>query len=149
MLLAKIHYLEKGTLQQFKNVYHCGTNHLILNQLKQFTVLFSYPGITRWNFHYNSITKILIEKDKLHELFIKLGIKQTFKENELEYLDEYCKVLSPLATALDVLQEHNTYYEYLLPCIATMRVKLNKLKTENLTVAGPVLNACIEGLQIF
>ncbi|CAH1111662.1 unnamed protein product [Psylliodes chrysocephalus] len=52
-----------------------------------------------------------------------------FKEHEISFLEEYIKLMQPLAETLDFLQEeHNTYYGYLLPSLVSMKTKLQKLK---------------------
>lgn len=65
----------------------------------------SYPGVTRWNSLYDSVSQILKDNQNLKSLFEKLNIRNSmFKDTELHYLKEYCLVLQPLARALDVLQ---------------------------------------------
>ncbi|XP_031340981.1 uncharacterized protein LOC116169093 [Photinus pyralis] len=109
----------------------------------------SYPGVTRWNSYYDSISQIVKEKNKLSELFLKLGLKNSLKESELAYLNEYCKVLEPLATALDKLQaENNNYYGYLLPCIVSLRTKFVKMQSANLKQTNHILDACLNGLEV-
>ncbi|KAB0790085.1 hypothetical protein PPYR_15597, partial [Photinus pyralis] len=109
----------------------------------------SYPGVTRWNSYYDSISQIVKEKNKLSELFLKLGLKNSLKESELAYLNEYCKVLEPLATALDKLQaENNNYYGYLLPCIVSLRTKFVKMQSANLKQTNHILDACLNGLKV-
>lgn len=91
-----------------------------------------YPGITRWNSVYDSISQIIKIKNLLPDLYKKLDIKTTFqmlKDSVLEYLQEYCNVLHPIAQALDILQgESNTYYGYLLPTLLSLFLKFQGLK---------------------
>lgn len=102
----------------------------------------SYPGITRWNSHYDSINQILADKEKLPTLYEKLSIKQySLKENEVEYLIEFVKVLKPLALALDILQgDTNIYFGYAIPTIASMRIKVEKLKNLKLKYFATVVD---------
>lgn len=56
-------------------------------------------------------------------------------------------ILKPIATALDILYgENNTFYVFLLPCLGSIVTKLQKLETEKVTVAKPILDACKNGL---
>lgn len=55
-----------------------------------------YPGITRWNSAYDSISQIIKIKKMLPDLYKKL------KDSDLEYLQEYCDVLHPIAQALEL-----------------------------------------------
>lgn len=102
----------------------------------------SYPGVTRWNSYYDSIKQILEEKVKLNTLYEALSIKNfCLKENEVEYLEEYVKILKPLALALDMLQgQTNIYFGFVLPTIASLKVKLEKLKGENLKYLAPAVD---------
>ena len=108
----------------------------------------SYPGPTRWNSFFDAITQILNEKNKLTHLLQRLELN-CFKETEILYLEEYLKVLKPLAVTLDFLQgQNNTYYGYLLPSIISLRNKFNKLKTEKFKYGGDIiLAASIKGLE--
>lgn len=88
------------------------------------------------------------DKTKLPLLFEKLEIPY-FKETEINYLAEYCRVMAPLASTLDFIQgQDNTYFGYLLPSLISMKNKLLKLKSENLKYGGEIiLNALIQGLD--
>lgn len=78
----------------------------------------SYPAVTRWNSLYASIKQIIDEKGKLKQLYEKLVVKDSLKETEIIYLEEYLAILNPVAEALNFLQgEQNTFYGYLLPTI--------------------------------
>lgn len=91
----------------------------------------SYPTITRWNSFYNSVNQIVVEKEKLKGLFQKLEINDSFRETEIQYLEEYCTLLKPIAESLNFLQgECNTFYGYLLPTILSLKVKLEKLRID-------------------
>lgn len=92
----------------------------------------SYPCITRWNSFFKSVSQILDGKNKLKDLFDKLDLnKDVFKDSEIQYLEEYCKILKPIANTLDFLQvENNTYFGYVLPSILSLKVNLSKLQTE-------------------
>ena len=47
-----------------------------------------------------------------------------FKDVDLEFLDEYCQILAPIAVALDRLQgEKDAYYATLMPTLFTLGVK--------------------------
>ncbi|KAJ8950034.1 hypothetical protein NQ314_008040 [Rhamnusium bicolor] len=108
----------------------------------------SYPGLTRWNSYYDAINKILKSKEKLPTLFQKLELKKSFSENELLYLEEYCTVIEPMGATLDVLQaENNVLYGTIIPCLASLKNKLKKMKkTNKLRFSLPLLDACLNGL---
>ncbi|CAH0562887.1 unnamed protein product [Brassicogethes aeneus] len=108
----------------------------------------SYPGATRWNSMFDAINQILKEKDKLCTLFEKLDIKkQMFKESEIEYLTQYCIILKPLASALDILQgEKNAFFGFLLPCLGSLLKKFERMQFENFKVSKPILDACHDAL---
>lgn len=65
------------------------------------------------------------------------------------YLEEYEKVLTPLALTLDFLQgQNNTYFGYLLPSILSLKNQLHKLKSKKFKYGGELmLNAVIAGLE--
>lgn len=108
----------------------------------------SYPGITRWNSYFDSVSQILNVKAKLPALCQRLNIKH-FKETELQFLEEYCIVLKPLALTLDVLQGQDcVYYGYLLPSLLSLRNKWEKLKLQCMSSNGELLlRTCMDSLN--
>lgn len=89
----------------------------------------SYPVTTRWNSLFDSLTKILIFKEKLDELCNKLGLLK-FNISDINYMDEYCKMMAPVSSSIDFLQGQNIYYGYTLPCLITLRNKFKKILIE-------------------
>lgn len=110
----------------------------------------SYPGITRWNSYFDSVSQILNVKAKLPSLCQRLNIKH-FKETELQFLEEYCLVLKPLALTLDILQGQDcVYYGYLLPSLLSLRNKWEKLKLQGQGMSSNgelLLRTCMDSLS--
>lgn len=127
-----------------------GTAEIIKNVLGH---TLSSPGDTRWNSSYDSISRILDKdtKPKLPILHQSLGLTN-FTDIELQYLEDYCQILKPLATALDILQgESNTYFGFLLPTLISLSNKWRKMKANfqgpRYFSANLILNACIDALH--
>lgn len=110
----------------------------------------SYPGATRWNSYYDALSQILKEKDKLNTLFEKLDLKnQMMKQNDLEYIEEYTKILQPLAYAIDILQgEQNTYFGSVLPTIGSLRTKFYKMKSQHFRYLSSIVETCLTSLNV-
>ncbi|KAI4454212.1 transposase-related [Holotrichia oblita] len=109
----------------------------------------NYPGATRWNSLYDSITRIVEVKDKVPDLFNKLDIANHFKESELQYLIDYLAVVKPIAIALDILQRQDNVFflGYILPCLVSIYTKFCRMQAEQTAQsAGPILNFCKTGL---
>ncbi|CAH0562812.1 unnamed protein product [Brassicogethes aeneus] len=108
----------------------------------------SYPGVTRWNSYYDSVSQILSEKLKLPSLFQRLNMNY-FRETELKYLEEYCMVLKPLASTLDLLQGQDcVHYGYILPSLLSLRNKWEKIKLQELSCGGKLLlTTCMQSLE--
>ena len=89
----------------------------------------SYPGVTRWNSTYTAVSKILTNRDKLDVLCESLMVSK-FKDQDILYLEEYIKIMKPIAETLDFLQgEINSFYGNLLPSIVSLKTKLQKLQS--------------------
>ena len=84
------------------------------------------PGETRWNATYDAIKRLLEPRicDNLSTIMDALELPR-FKNMELDILQEYLTVMSPIAMALDKLQgEDNCYLGFLMPTIQQVRKKL-------------------------
>ena len=109
------------------------------------------PNDTRWNSHFRAMEKIkqIIEKnpeDTVQEVFTALEVPQ-LRENEVEFIKEYCSVMQPLAFALDMLQaENKCYIGFLLPTLTSLGSKLRALKP-SVKLAGPLIDAILAALR--
>ncbi|KAL4097884.1 hypothetical protein QTP88_022586 [Uroleucon formosanum] len=63
-------------------------------------VKFPVPIITRWN---STFQKVVLFREKLNFVFLELKLAK-IKNTEWVFLEEYCKIIQPLTTALDKLQ---------------------------------------------
>ncbi|XP_050064795.1 uncharacterized protein LOC114119892 [Aphis gossypii] len=102
---------------------------------------FPVPVITRWNSMYDAAKKILFYKEKLIPVFEELKLNK-LKTTEWLFLQEYCEVMEPLASALDKLQgEKKSYLGYVAPTILSIRLLL--LNLTNRRVYCKPLSLCI------
>uniref|UniRef100_A0A3Q4G1F6 BED-type domain-containing protein n=1 Tax=Neolamprologus brichardi TaxID=32507 RepID=A0A3Q4G1F6_NEOBR len=77
---------------------------------------------TRWNSFFDAVKRIAeIPMGELNTLCTKLGLK-CFKDQEYQFLHEYCMAMKPLTAALDILQG-DCPYGTLLP---TLEVLMHK-----------------------
>uniref|UniRef100_H3B6J0 HAT C-terminal dimerisation domain-containing protein n=1 Tax=Latimeria chalumnae TaxID=7897 RepID=H3B6J0_LATCH len=82
------------------------------------------PCVTRWNSFYNAVERVM-SIEHLSIVCDEMGMAK-FKMHEITFLKEYCKVLKPLAMALDILQgEEKCYYGYLLPTLLKLHSKVD------------------------
>lgn len=109
----------------------------------------SYPGITRWNSFFDSISELLKCKEHLPILYEQLDLKnQCLKETELIYLEEYAQVLEPIAQTLDILQgEAGIFFGYVVPSLINLQYKLEKLRSKDLRYMNGVLDHVIRSLN--
>nr|XP_012226038.1 PREDICTED: uncharacterized protein LOC105674340 isoform X1 [Linepithema humile] len=107
----------------------------------------TYPCSTRWNSLYDATIQLLKYKTKLNDLNSNLNLC-AFKEIELEYLEEFCLLMKPIATALDYLQkETDCFYGQLLPILFSLKQRLQNLQEQNLQHTGFVLSNLLTSLH--
>lgn len=105
------------------------------------------PCPTCWNSLYDSLNQLSHLRDKLPEMMAKL-LLPAFKEVELDYLGEYCKILRPIATAIDWLQgQISCNYGELIPTLFAVQSKLHDLQVSNLRYTSPLLQAILGGFK--
>ena len=106
------------------------------------------PCITRWNSLYDSLKSLLefslnLINDSLKKL--KLAV---FNDDELAFLNEYCKVLAPIAAAIDKWKEEaNCYYGFAIPVIRQVRGDLQKIAAMDLKYNFPLVEGAIAGIE--
>jgi len=92
--------------------------------------------------------KQILEKsteDTVQEVFTALEVPQ-LRENEVDFVKEYCSVMQPLAVALDMLQaENKCYIGFLLPTLTSLECKLRAPKP-NVKLTGPLIDAILSAL---
>lgn len=108
---------------------------------------FRTPCATRWNSLYDSISKLLDKRGVLPKLMPALSLP-SFKDVEIDFLEEYCRTLAPIAVALDRLQgEKTSYYADLLPTLFKVSSQLTQLQSVNFRHCTPLLTAVTAGFQ--
>uniref|UniRef100_H3B2L0 HAT C-terminal dimerisation domain-containing protein n=1 Tax=Latimeria chalumnae TaxID=7897 RepID=H3B2L0_LATCH len=103
------------------------------------------PCVTRWNSFYNAVERVM-SVEYLSIVCDEMGVAK-FKMHEISFLKEYCKVLKPLAMALDILQgEEKCYYGYLLPTLLKLVDRLQHSKVD-LKVATSLPDTIITSIR--
>ena len=89
------------------------------------------PCVTRWNSLFDSLTQLIEHKEKLNDVLRVLKSKFSFEQSQNEYLEQYRRIVQPIALAIDNLQgEKTTFYGYLIPTIVTLLVRYKRLEIE-------------------
>uniref|UniRef100_A0A3Q4GWT6 HAT C-terminal dimerisation domain-containing protein n=1 Tax=Neolamprologus brichardi TaxID=32507 RepID=A0A3Q4GWT6_NEOBR len=85
------------------------------------------PTSTRWNSFFDAVKRIAeTPMGELNTLCTKLGLK-CFKDQEYQFLHEYCMAMKPLSVALDILQG-DCPYGTLLPTLGVLMQKTQAVK---------------------
>jgi len=90
-------------------------------------------------------------RPKIKSICQAIGIA-VFKDQELDFIDEYITVLRPIATALNCLQgdksDSMSFMGALLPTLLTVQQKLMQISQfSSLLYCKPLASALLEGLQ--
>ncbi|XP_029348038.1 uncharacterized protein LOC115034755 [Acyrthosiphon pisum] len=114
-------------------------------------VYFKTPNVTRWNSLFDSVRFLLSHYKSAPPKFNSMcdEIKITrFNKNDIEFIEEYCAVMEPLAVSLDILQgDHNMYFGFLLPTITELLLKIENLKLKKMSYCNPLLIALHHGIS--
>lgn len=106
---------------------------------------FPVPNLTRWNSMYDAVHKVVTNKQNLVLVFNELKMKK-MKKNEWSFLEEYCKVMGPLAISLDKLQgEKSCYLGFVAPTILALRLLL--IQMNDLVHCRPLCFNIISSLE--
>ncbi|KAF2890346.1 hypothetical protein ILUMI_15827, partial [Ignelater luminosus] len=87
------------------------------------------PVVTRWNSLYDAMLQINNHvthvPDSINTCMDFCALPR-FTDAEREFIKEYCPLMCPLSTALDILQgEKGMYMGYLLPVLYSLKDKLD------------------------
>jgi hypothetical protein len=109
------------------------------------------PCATRWNSLFDALSVLQTIRPEIKNVCQAIGVA-VFKDQELDFIDEYIAVLRPIATALDRLQgdksESMSYMGALMPTLLTVQQKLAEIsQSQSLVFCKPLANALLDGLQ--
>ncbi|CAI6374879.1 unnamed protein product [Macrosiphum euphorbiae] len=109
---------------------------------------FPVPVVTRCNsLHYDATQKILDHKLNIEIIVEQLHLPK-LKNNEWGFINEYCKVMKPLAFSLDKLQgETKSFLGYVAPTILVLRKLLILNQSEQLIYCKPLSLTIINSLE--
>lgn len=122
----------------------------------QFKKKFVTPNATRWNSTYDSVVTLLEILQSCGSLsFFNSIISdkpvscERFSQADVNFLQEYSTVMTPLANGLDQLQgEDHAYQGLFLPVICAIQTELLEAKTNpDLLNVKPLVNALLEGMK--
>ncbi|XP_045122606.1 uncharacterized protein LOC123511056 [Portunus trituberculatus] len=111
------------------------------------------PTNTRWYSFYDSLVilnKVLEEnKDQLLRFMNQQWKLTAFSQKDIDFLSEYVKVMAPVASALDHIQEEKQcYLGCLIPILIVTKKKLVKLMaTGNLLFCEPLVNILLAAIE--
>lgn len=106
------------------------------------------PESTRWNTLFDALKQIALTQEKSIQLHMALGMTNTLCDNDFQYINEYLHCSKPIADALDILQgDQDMYYGILLPCLVSLRKKLQKLNRESLTFCQNLAKIYLESVE--
>ncbi|KAF2892884.1 hypothetical protein ILUMI_13289 [Ignelater luminosus] len=109
------------------------------------------PVVTRWNSLYDAMLQINNHithvPDSINTCMDFCALPR-FTDAEREFIKEYCQVMCPLSTALDILQgEKGMYMGYLLPVLYSLKDKLDAQIMKSLIYCKPLVQVLLEGIE--
>lgn len=114
-------------------------------------ILFITPNTTRWNSTYDALSRVQRlfkeKKAELQAVFTTEGLRP-ITDGEETFLNEFLKVMKPLADALDVIQgEDNVCAGYMLPTIQMLLKMWKEIEQkDDLQLCGGLL--CVMNADI-
>lgn len=116
------------------------------------------PCETRWNSKYDAVKLCCAPtiQPNLNKLILELKSKlncqsaqslQQLSKNDFTLIDEYVKVMEPVANALDAMQkEFNSSQGYIIPILTTMKHLINEIK-ETHPITKDFKTAMLEAIE--
>ncbi|KAL4097877.1 hypothetical protein QTP88_022580 [Uroleucon formosanum] len=100
------------------------------------------PNATRWNSFYDSINLLCENIEKMDDVCAKLQVPFFTKPQDVDFINEYCKVMKPIARGLDILQgDKQISIGFLLPTISAINRAYDHIV--NLKYCRPLVRALI------
>jgi hypothetical protein len=137
----------KKTAAKAQGLWNCQNKRTVaVNQIKEaIGKKLKTPGVTRWNSYYDScavLLEVLEDPDKKEKLNVVMRKQNLppFYDTDKTMLAQYCRIMKPVATCLDILQsEEKAYMGILLPTIKLMKDQVAALRTDKSIVEGQEL----------
>lgn len=114
---------------------------------KHLGVMLRIPTVTRWNSLWDAINLVLENKEKIGGLMEELNLPEltTF---DFTVFEEYSRVLTPIAIALDRLQgEKDCHYSIVLPTIVKVYRDLLDISDSSVIHCAKLLKYAQQGLE--
>ncbi|XP_064457867.1 uncharacterized protein LOC135368470 isoform X2 [Ornithodoros turicata] len=109
------------------------------------------PVPTRWNSLYDSlecIIRVIDEGKDIDGLCRRLNVPVLQRSTDIKFIEEYCKVMQPLCTALDILLgDKHMFVGYLLPTVSVVTQRLQYEGMKGQRFCGPLVTALLDGIQ--
>jgi hypothetical protein len=96
------------------------------------------PCATRWNTYYDCTAAFLKHHKSLktiNGLLQSIGLTSLFSKEDIDYLQEYCELMKPIASALDILQGENKCFHgigMVLPLLTRLKKQIRERFFANL-----------------
>jgi hypothetical protein len=133
-----------GKLQGVWNAQNMRT--VAANQIKEAVgKKLKTPGVTRWNSYYDAcvmMLEVLEDPDRREKLNVVMRSQNlpVLYDADKALLAQYCKIMKPVATCLDILQgEDKAYMGILLPTLKLMKDQVEALRMDYSIVEGQEL----------
>lgn len=137
----KIYRSSFAKLAAFWNV----VSHSTSDDSEELRQKFTVPTPTHWLSYYDAIKTFLSEKTSLREPFAIPKLPD-FKSIELEFLEEYVRVMQPLANGLTIIQgDEHCYMGIILPTLLSILKRIEKI--DELKHCGPLRQMILTGLK--
>lgn len=156
LTLNKYFNVHSSAFKKLNKLWNCTNRPKTAEKIKSILGSSLYrPVETRWNSIYDSVSDIVSKlsknTSKFDELVAELEIPP-LTDTDKKFLNEYVKVLHPIARALDYLQANDCLFASFIPIVYStkdelLEMKLPKEDKDKIEHCLPLLNAVLKGFD--